>query len=272
MPRSKALDGDIKNNLYYYIYNENVLKDYPKIDCILKSVSHMIEQYFKEHQKTANYIFSRLHISKDSLSKKLIQDVVFNLYEHIRILEITYHSDDVDELKELGVIRRSKYLKEKYDDNQKKKNSYYKKFIKDTDEGKNCSYSQYKTNITYISTAYYIYKFSSMYYDYIFRTVNNINFVDKEYASILDYFYASSTNRIRKQLKMYNIWDVNNEWLPEIQNLYNSCKTTLQLHLIERLYGVITATKIYKSKHDFEYICFANTIQPLTLFGWGDSL
>jgi hypothetical protein len=272
MPRGKTIDSDIKNNLYEFIYDENLFKNHPKIDCILNSASNMIEQYFNEHKETANCVFSELHITQDSLSKKLLQDVVFNLYEHIRILAITYHSDDLDALREFGVIRRNEYLKEKYADKPKEKRNYLDRCNCDNSGKENCEYIHYTTNVYYKNFAYYMYKFSKIYHDYIFRTVNNILFVDKKYSGILDYFYASSTNSIRKQLKMYTIWDVNHKWLPEIQNLYNSCDTTLQLHLAERLYGIITAMKIYKSKSDSEDICFANMVQPLTLFGCGASL
>ena len=271
MPRGKSLDEEVKENLYSFIYEEKLFENYEAIKDIMTDVTCRINQYFKQNNFVLNDIITSLRTTKEELANLLVCDIIVNLYEHIRILDVSYNSNYPEHLKKMGLVRLKDYTKEKYLTDERARRRYMDRFKKDCiskENDKNCIYFMYDDNVKYADVNYHIKNFCDIYHDYIFRQIDDVYLVDKKYSGILDCFYGSKSNKL---IKAYAIWDIDATWLPEIMSIYDKCDG-FQNHLIERLYHIIAASNIYGSKSRSEDVCFANTIQPLTMFGWGSLL
>lgn len=271
MPRGKALDIEIKNDLYEFAYSYKLFDKYPHVIDIMDFIKKAIQQYFSDNKQQMESVSSGLFISRDELQQIISEDVAFNMFEHIRILKIGFEEDD-DEIENMHVLRLRNYLSEKYkpeeDKPEEDKLKKYKSFERRYKERLKEDRKNIKQKDSYGVVIYCMHNLSDIYHDYIFRFVyDEHHYVDKEYSQILDFFYGAD-KVANKNLRAYCIWDIDETWLPDIINMYSKCDNQ-SLHLIERLYHFIAAANIYGSRSMEEDICFSNAFQPLSMFGWG---
>lgn len=258
MPRGKALDIEIKNDLYEFAYSYKLFDKYPHVIDIMDFIKKAIQQYFSDNKQQMESVSSGLFISRDELQQIISEDVAFNMFEHIRILKIAFEEFD-DAIEDMHVLRLKDYLSEKYLDKSVERR--YKDRLK-RDRKK------IEQKDSYGVVVYSMHNLSDIYHDYIFRFVRSkYYYVDEKYSQILDFFYGAD-KVANKNLRAYCIWDIDESWLHDIMDMYNQCDDQ-SLHLIERLYHFIAAANIYGSRSMEEDICFSNAFQPLSMFGWG---
>ena len=113
MPRGKALDIEIKNDLYEFAYSYKLFDKYPHVIDIMDFIKKAIQQYFSDNKQQMESVSSGLFISRDELQQIISEDVAFNMFEHIRILKIAFEEFD-DAIEDMHVLRLRDYLSEKY--------------------------------------------------------------------------------------------------------------------------------------------------------------
>lgn len=286
MGRSGSIDKDIKD--IYGFLRKYKRDDKEKLDDVYTYTRKTVKKYLSENKEIMSKVSDTLGVGEDTIADKIFLDAWYHIYENICFLDIRYNvgrdakaikenkeCDAEEDNKDIGIIALKDYVKSqgyRLNDFAYKTENIYDFQIYTINYRTNNKYRIQKT-----CEIYYTYCVVLNYNDECNRNKKDKTriYLDKNYIDIFKFIHEGRANEGRKkqEIRKYNIWDIDERWLPSISELYITIQkgnnNLFQYQLAERMFKFRTLmdlyNKFYKDEDLGEMMLY---VQPFTYFGY----